>query len=163
MSNKNLAIYLKDHFAGSEGALAILDHIEEVHGDGAAGTLARTLRPQFQSERVVLKQLLTRLDDETSVPRRVFGWLSEKGLELKLKVDDSSGGALHLLEAMEMLALGVHGKRGLWVALGASHEAVPAIATVDYDALARQADTQRSLIELVRLGAALTVITTSDS
>ena len=154
MSTENIAIYLKDHYAGSEGALAILDHIEEVHSDGAAGAMARTLRPQFVGEREVLKQLLSRLNDETSVTRRVFGWLSEKGLELKLKVDDSSDGPLHLLEAVETLALGVHGKRGLWVALDASRTTVPALAAVDYEPLTRQADAQRTLIETVRLGAA---------
>ena len=37
-----------------------------------------------------------------------------------------------------------------------------AIATVDYDRLTRQADEQRSLIELVRLGAALKVISHGD-
>lgn len=158
MSKKNLAIYLKDHFAGSEAALAILDHIEAVHGSGPAATMARTLRPQFEGERDVLKELLLRLNDETSAPRRVFGWLSEKGLELKLKVDDAGGGALHLLEAVEALAIGVHGKRGLWVALGASRTPDVTIPAVDYDRLTRQADEQRSLIELVRLGAALKVI-----
>ncbi len=162
MPNEHLAIYLKDHFAGSEAAIAILDHIEEVHGDGAPGEMVRTLRPQFQSERDVLKQLLARLSEETSVPRRVFGWLSEKGLELKLKVDDSTDGPLHLLEAVEMLALGVHGKRGLWIALAESRTAVPELATVDYDGLTRQAEAQRALIETVRLGAASSAFAARD-
>jgi hypothetical protein len=162
VSNKHLATYIKDHFAGSEGALAILDHIENVHGAGAAGAMARTLRPQFQSERAVLSKLLARLGDEASLPRRVVGWLSEKGLELKLKVDDPSDGALHLLESVEMLALGVHGKRGLWVALAVSRESNPALATEDYDALIAQAEAQRALIELVRLDAGKAAFAESD-
>ena len=153
MSNRNLATYIKDHFAGSEGALAVLDHIEKVHG-GAAADMARTLRPQFQSERAVLSKLLACFGTEESLPRRVFGWLSEKGLELKLKVDDPSDGALHLLEAVEMLALGVHGKRGLWVALAASRDNIPALATEDFNALTAQAKAQRALIESVRLAGA---------
>jgi hypothetical protein len=153
VSNKHLATYIKDHFAGSEAALAILDHIERVHG-GDAGELARALRPQFQGERVVLSRLLASLDTEESLPRRVAGWLSEKGLELKLKIDDPADGALHLLEAVEMLALGVHGKRGLWVALAASRDNIPALANDDYAALIAQAEAQRALIETVRLAGA---------
>ncbi|MBA2685849.1 MAG: hypothetical protein H0U66_15295 [Gemmatimonadaceae bacterium] len=154
MSNNNLATYLKDHFAGSDGALAVLDHIEREHGNGAAGAMARMLRPQFQSERQVLEALLAGLNDESSMPRRVFGWLSEKGLELKLRLDDSSHGPLHLLEAVEMLALGVHGKRGLWTALDASRAAIPALGNVDYAHLTKQAEEQRTLIESVRMSAA---------
>lgn len=150
MSNKHLATYIKDHFAGSEGALAILDHVEKVHG-GSAAAMAQTLRPQLQGERAVLSRLLASLDTEESLPRRVAGWLSEKGLELKLKMDDPTDGALHLLEAIEMLALGVHGKRGLWVALDASRGKIPALATEDYDALIAQAESQRALLEVVRL------------
>jgi hypothetical protein len=86
--------------------------------------------------------------------RRVFGWLSEKGLELKLKADDPSDGALHLLEEVEMLALGVHGKRGLWVALAENRASIPALATEDYVALIAQAEAQRALIETVRLAGA---------
>ncbi|MEP7088135.1 MAG: hypothetical protein ABI884_12595 [Gemmatimonadota bacterium] len=154
MSTTNLATYLKDHFAGSEGALAILDHIEREHGHGAAGAMARTLRPEVQSERQVLEALLAELNDESSVPRRVFGWLSEKGLELKLRLDDSSHGPLHLLEAVEMLALGVHGKRGMWTALEASRAAIPALGNVDYAQLTKQAEAQGALIESVRMSAA---------
>jgi hypothetical protein len=154
VSNNHLATYIKDHFAGSEGALAILDHIERAHGAGAAGDMARTLRPQLESERVVLTRILAALGEEVSLTRRVFGWLSEKGLELKLKADDPSDGALHLLEEVEMLALGVHGKRGLWVALAESRGRVAALATEDYAALIAQAEAQRALIETVRLAGA---------
>jgi hypothetical protein len=156
--NKDLAIYLKDHHAGSEAALAILDHIEEVHGEGAAGDMVRRLRPEFIAERQVLTTLLGMLDDASSLPRRMFGWLSEKGLELKLKADDASEGPLHLLESTEMLALGVHGKAGLWRALNASRDLESSLATVEYEPLISQAEAQRALIETVRMGAARSAI-----
>lgn len=154
----HLATYLKDHDAGSEAALQILDHIEASHGDGAAGQMARTLRPQFLEERRHLQSLLEKLDDSTSVSRRVAGWLSEKAVRLKLAADDPADGVLRLLEAVELLGLGVYGKLGLWKALAANRAIVPALAAVPLERLILQADSQRALIESVRLEAAQHVI-----
>ena len=64
--------------------------------------------------------MLQSLDDSFSAPRRLFGWLSEKALQLKLMADDPDNGALRLLESVELLGLGVHGKRGMWKALDAN-------------------------------------------
>jgi len=156
--NNHLATYLKDHDAGSEAALQILDHIEASHGDGAAGQMARTLRPEFLDERRQLRSLLETLDDSPSISRRVAGWLSEKAVRLKLAADDPADGALRLLEAVELLGLGVHGKLGLWKALAANQAMVAALAAVPLERLIRQAESQRALIESVRLEAARNVI-----
>ena len=45
-----------------------------------------------------------------AVPLRHFA-------RLKLRMDDASGGDFRLLEACELVAVGIEGKRGLWVAL----------------------------------------------
>lgn len=158
MTSSDLAIYLKDHDAGSEAALQILDHLEEHHGAGAIGEMARTLRPQFHSERAQVHALLHSLDDSFSAPRRLFGWLSEKALQLKLMADDPDNGALRLLETVEMLGLGVHGKRGMWKALDANKACVPLLEKVPFAALIAQAEEQEALIESVRLVAAKEVI-----
>lgn len=154
MSRNHIAIYLKDHLAGSEAALEILDHLERTHGTGMVGDMVRRLRPEFIGERQELARLLDQLDASTSVPRRVFGWLSEKALELKLIADDPGDGTLRLLEAVETLELGVHGKLGLWKALAANEQLVPVLSTVQYEPLIRQAEAQETLIESVRLDAA---------
>jgi hypothetical protein len=154
VSRNHIAIYLKDHLAGSEAALEILDHLERTHGTGMVGDMVRRLRPEFIGERTELTRLLDQLDASTSVPRRVFGWLSEKALELKLIADDPGDGTLRLLEAVETLKLGVHGKLGLWKALAANEQLVPVLATVQYEPLIRQAEAQETLIESVRIGAA---------
>jgi hypothetical protein len=154
VSRNHIAIYLKDHLAGSEAALEILDHLERTHGTGMVGDMVRRLRPEFIGERQELARLLDQLDASTSVPRRVFGWLSEKALELKLIADDPGDGTLRLLEAVETLELGVHGKLGLWKALAANEQLVPVLSMVQYEPLIRQAEAQETLIESVRLDAA---------
>jgi hypothetical protein len=154
VSRKHVATYLNDHFAGSQAALEILDHLESSHGTGTVGEVARRLRTEIIDERKVIKSLLDQLDASASVPRRVAGWLSEKALELKLIADDPGDGYLRLLEAVEALKLGVHGKLGLWEALQASEDIMPVLATVEYQPLIRQAEAQETLLESVRLEAA---------
>jgi hypothetical protein len=154
VSRDHIATYLKDHLAGSEAALEILDHLERTHGTGIVGDMVRRLRPEFIEERKEIGKRLDQRDQSTSVPRRVVGWLSEKALELKLIADDPGGGSLRLLEAVETLKLGVHGKLGLWKALEANEQLIPVFATVQYEPLISQAEAQETLIESVRLDAA---------
>ncbi|MEP7065543.1 MAG: hypothetical protein ABI889_05885, partial [Gemmatimonadota bacterium] len=151
MSRTHLAVYLKDHLAGSQAGLEILEHIEASHGNGSVGDITRRLRAEITGEREVLQQLLNRLDASTSTPRQIVGWLSEKAVELKLYADDPGDGALRLFEAVEAIKLGVHGKLGLWKALEANAPNVPVLATVDYQPLIRQAEMQEELLELLRL------------
>ena len=158
MLSSDLATYLKDHDAGSEAALQILDHLEKQYGSGPVGDMARTLRPQFLSERSQVHRLLTSMDDSFSAPRRLFGWLSEKALQLKLMADDPDNGPLRLLETVELLGLGVHGKRGMWKALEANKDCVSVLESVPFAALIAQAEAQEQIIESVRLSAAKDVI-----
>ena len=153
MPNKHLAIYLKDHLAGSAAGLEILEHIESKHGDGSIGDITRRIRAEILGEREILEQLLDRLDQSKSAPRRVASWLAEKALELKLVADDPGDGALRLFEAVESLKLGVHGKLGMWKALAANARHVPVLATIDYEPLITQAAAQEELLEFLHLEA----------
>jgi hypothetical protein len=153
VAHEHLAIYLKDHLAGSEGGLAILEHIESAHGVGRIGEITRRIRAEIVGERKVLTTLLERLDASASVPRRIAGWMSEKAMELKLKADDPGNGALRLFEAVEAIGLGVHGKLGLWKALAANAQRIPELATVEYEPLIKQAEEQEELLEILRLEA----------
>jgi hypothetical protein len=150
---KHLAVYLKDHLAGSQAGLEILEHIEAEHGVGRIAEITSRIRREIEGERTVLTQLLAELDASTSVPRRVAGWMSEKALELKLIADDPGNGALRLFEAVEAIKLGVHGKLGLWKALAANAKEIPLLGTIDYERLIRQAEEQEALLEILRLEA----------
>jgi hypothetical protein len=94
--------------------------------------------------------LISRLGAKQSVPRQAAAWVAEKFSRLKLKVDDHSGNKLKLLESLEAVAIGIHGKGSLWRALSV----VPSANGPDYDKLIARADEQRERIEAVRLDAA---------
>ena len=154
MADKDIATYLNDHLAGSIAALELLEHLEAAHAGSDVGQLAAGLRVDVATDRQELEKLMSRLHVAESRTRKVMAWLTEKGTEIKLRLEDPSGGELRLLEALEALSLGIEGKRSLWRALAAAAQDAPALQGTDYEHLAQRAEEQRRRVEAARLEAA---------
>lgn len=153
MADEHIATYLNDHLAGATAAVELLEHLEKAHA-GSVGQAAAGLRAEIEADRQELKALMKRLDIDESSVRKASGWLGGKFTELKLRLEDRSGGDLHLLESLEVLSLGIEGKHGLWQALAATAQDAPALRVADYERLAGRAVEQRSQVEAMRLEAA---------
>ncbi|MGE0517605.1 MAG: hypothetical protein AB7P78_01200 [Candidatus Binatia bacterium] len=154
MAKDQLATYLNDHLAGSVVAIELMEHLEAVHAHSPIGRAVGEVRGEVIADRQALESLMTHLQIPESRTRKATAWVTEKLTELKLRVDDPAAGALRLLEALEAISLGIEGKRSLWLALSAASEGTPALATLDYERLIRRAEEQRSIIEVMRIGAA---------
>jgi hypothetical protein len=151
MSEKNLGIYLNDHLAGSTAALELLDRLEKSQPGTDRGKVLAGIRSEVAADRAELEALMGKLHVAKSRSRGATAWLAEKLTRLKLRPGDSISGALGLLEAIEAVALGIHGKLALWRALAAAAEVAPGLQVADFDRLARRAEDQRRKIEKVRL------------
>ena len=154
MSHEHIATYLNDHLAGSVVALELLENLEEMHDGTPAGQVLAEVRADVTADQQELKALMVRLDVSESRIRKSTAWLAGRAAELKLRVDDPADGALRRLEALEILELGIGGKRALWRALAVAAEAEPALRLADYDHMARRAEDQRARVEQLRLEAA---------
>ncbi|HEU4641132.1 MAG TPA: hypothetical protein VFS44_01670 [Gemmatimonadaceae bacterium] len=156
MSDAHRTTYLNDHLAGAVAALELMEHLEKAYGedDPSMARFFAELRADVEADRRTLESLMDRLHVDRSATRQTTAWLAERAVRLKLRLDDPSGGPLRLLEALETLGTGIHGKVALWCALAAAAERDPALRGTDYDALARRAEEQRARLEAVRLGAA---------
>jgi hypothetical protein len=154
MADKHVATYLNDHLAGSVVAVELLEHLEKAHAGTETGRFAAGLRADIEEDRRELVALMERLQVTVSSPRKAAAWLAEKVTELKLKMDDPAGGALRLLETIEAVAIGIEGKRALWLALAAASEGNPRLKGPDYGRLEARAVEQRQRAEKVRLAAA---------
>jgi hypothetical protein len=154
MPNESLATYLNDHLAGSVVALQLLDHLEEDGAGTAQASILANVHADIEADRQELEAFMARLGIAVSEPRQATGWLVEKLSELKLHLDDAGDGALRRLEALETVSLGIAGKQALWHALAAAAEDVPELNGLDYTRLARRAETQREMVERLRLHAA---------
>jgi hypothetical protein len=150
----HLATYLNDHLAGSVTAIHLLSHMGTASPKVAQRRFARQLRMEVEQDQLVLQKLMDRLKIKQSGTRKATGWLAQKLTELKLKWDDSSSGNLSLLEHLELVALGIEGKRGLWQALEVVSRSVPGLSATDYHRLTDRALKQHARVESARLQAA---------
>lgn len=149
-----LSTYLHDHLAGSVAALDLLGSLEAGHAGGELGAFFATLTAEVRDDQKELKALIGRLGFTRSPVRQAVGWAAAKAARLKLAISDPAGGPLRRLEAVEALAVGIHGKGCLWRALDAAAASNPALSRLDYEQLEGRAAEQRERVERVRLEAA---------
>jgi hypothetical protein len=158
-----LAVYLNDHLAGAVSALEILETLEQQPDAPDLNRFAAELRTEIAEDRDELERLMCRADIAQSTARRAAAWISEKAVELKVRVDDPNGGSLRIFELIEIVALGIDGKRALWAALATAAAGVPALKGVDYSRLSERADAQRQTTEVRRLQWATTALSRRSS
>ena len=155
MANEYLAIYLNDHLAGSVVAIDLLDYLEAVYAGTDMARFFATLRDEIVADRRQLEGLMQRLQIVESRPRKASAWIAGKFTELKLRLDDKRRGPFRLLESLEAIGLGIHGKWALWRALSAAASANPVLQGIlDYQGLEQRAQEQREAVEILRLEAA---------
>lgn len=151
MADEHIATYLNDHLAGSVAALELLEHLEADHSGAPLERFFVELRADITADRQELESLMDKLKVSESRTRKASAWFAGKVAELKLRLDDPSGGDLRLFESLEALSLGIEGKRSLWLALASAAEASPALKLLDYGHMMRRAEEQRSRVEKLRL------------
>ena len=154
MASAHLKTYLNDHLAGSIAALELLQHLADAHAGTAREPVLRELHADITSDRQELRKLMERLEISESTTRQASAWVAEKTTQLKLLIDDPSGGALRLLESLEVAAIGIEGKQALWHSLRAISSGVPGLEGLDFDRLDERSAHQRDRVETLRLEAA---------
>lgn len=158
MADEFLGIYLNDHLAGALVALELLQHLERAYSGHAVEQFATALRADIEDDRRELRQLMRQLNVAESRARQATAWVAERVTLMKLRLDDWAAGDFRLFEALEALALGIEGKRALWVALAEAAQRAPVLRLLDYDRLVRRAVEQRERVEARRLATALSVL-----
>lgn len=159
MTNKHLAAYLNDHLAGSSTLLELLPHLEAAHsGTDLEHTLAE-LRAEITADRHELEALMERLHISQSIPLKAAAWLAEKVTRIKLILDDLGQGSLHLLEALELIAIGIEGKKSMWEVLESVADRAPGLDGLDYSCLIQKAEDQHRRVNVLRLEAAALALT----
>jgi hypothetical protein len=154
MASSHLLTYLNDHVGGSRSALELIDMLIASHPDADSRALFTGLRADIAADRQTLDHAIVRLGGTPSVLREATGWFADRMTRLKLAIDDPKGSGLRDLEALELLALGILGKRSLWRALAAVQPGVPALGDLDLPQLQSRAEDQYARVEARRLNAA---------
>ena len=150
---KELANYLNDHVAGAVAAVELLEHLVESHKGTPLEKFFENLRADVVADLEVLRKLLQRFTRE-SVVRKAGAWIAEKIARTKVKVAGDKAGDLGLVQALEVLVLGITGKQLLWRALSASLGDSPLLRGADLGKLEERAIDQLERVETQRLEAA---------
>ena len=151
-TTKYLPIYLNDHLAGSTGGLELVKRAAGSNKGTELGTFLEGLTEEIAEDRRALEEIMDLLDVSRDKPKVLMGWATEKLGRLKLNGELFSYSPLSRVVELEGLALGIEGKRRLWVLL---LEMVPdRVGPERLRDLIARAERQRDGVERFRLEAA---------
>jgi hypothetical protein len=150
-NGKHLSRYLNDHLAGSTALINLLQHLQRTRRGEHMHWFFVTLRGEVVADRVSLEGVMDRTQVKKHRHRTATAWLIEKLTRFKLRMDDKGDGALQFLEGLELVEVGIEGKRELWRALAATSEQMPVLKGIDFGNLIQRADEQHERVESVRL------------
>lgn len=158
--SESLGIYLRDHLGGAQVAVELLEGMCKHQEDARYRDLAKRLLPEIQTDDETLRSVIEAIGEDPSAIKNAGGWLLEKLTRLKLGHTRSAG--LELFEALEMLSVGIAGKRSLWKALQIVSKEDRRLNRFDFGTLLHRADDQFQSVEEERLRLAARVFARSN-
>lgn len=151
MMERDLERYLNDHLVGSSGAILMIQHFIDTMEIAEAREFFADLKTSVEADRALLEKLLSSAGMSSSGFLNVAGDLTARIGFFKLRWEGFKPGHLGLFEGLEMIALGIQGKRLLWLALKEVACWFPEWKDVDFAKLELEAITQRDGVELWRI------------
>lgn len=159
MAENSMDTYLNDHMGGATLGSALADQIRDRNEGTPLGDMMAPIAAEIEEDRQTLDDLMEALDVGRNPVKQVGGWVAEKMSRIKFS-GVGPGDAEHgNFMALESLALGVLGKRSLWVALKTVEDQHDTLAKLDLDALIERADAQHDALERARIRAAAGALT----
>ena len=152
-----LSTYLNDHLGGSTAAIALLERFAVRYADSELEVFFRDLLREVQADQRTLRELCERFGP-ISRTRRAAGWLAAQVSRLKLEALTGPRAAFALFEGLEMLGLGILGKRNLWRTLQVVARADSRFDGWDFVALEARAEEQADRVERLRRATALSAL-----
>lgn len=158
----DLERYLNDHLAGSSSAVITIDHLIDTLDESDARDFFVHLKMKVEEDRALLEKLLTSAGMEVTTMIQVAGEVTGRVGFFKLMWEGFQPGGLGLFEGLEMLCLGIQGKRLLWVALKEIAVWFPEWSDIDFSKLELEAIAQRDGVESWRVEAARDTLPSID-
>ncbi len=135
-----LAIYLQDHFAGSEGGVRLAARAARQHRSGELGRFLEWLVQSIREDQDVLRRTMVALDVQPSQTKRVAVIVGELAGRLKSNGNPLGSSPLTPVVELETLTAGVSGKRALWLTLRQLPDG--RLNGIDFEPLIHRADDQ---------------------
>jgi hypothetical protein len=148
-----LAIYLNDHLAAATAIRELARRAAAANRKSRYGPFLEELAGQIEEERESLLEIMRALDIGVDHLKVLSGWGAEKLGRLKLNGRLLGYSPLSRVVELEGLALGVHGKVGLWRSLQRLEADGPRLAKFDLPDLIARAERQLDELDVHRLRA----------
>ena len=148
-----LAIYLNDHLAGATVGVELARRLRGSNeGDPEFGPVLTEICADIEADRETLKRVMDRLGVDQGKLKPLAAILGERVGRLKPNGQLRGYSPLSRLDELELLQIGVVGKRRLWRAL--EHTNADDLSGFDLAALAERATEQLRRLEALHLKAA---------
>jgi len=148
-----LPIYLNDHLAGSTAGVELARRLRSSNEDDEVfGPALAEICAEIEADRETLKAVMDQLGVGQSRVKPAAAVVGERLGRLKLNGQLRGYSPLSRLDEIELLQLGVAGKRRLWRALEHTHD--EDLSGFDLGALAERATSQLRRLEALHLKAA---------
>jgi hypothetical protein len=145
---------LQDHFAGATAGADLARRAAGSNRDGEGYDAAlRELAGEIDEDRDSLRSLMDQMHVGADRVKQLAAWTGEKAGRLKLNGHFFAYSPLSRLEELELLALGVTGKRALWRTLHLLARQEPRLSASELERLISRADEQLEKIEACRRNA----------
>jgi len=155
--SKYLPIYLNDHLTASTFALELAGRAARENRGSELGDFLADLRLDIERDRRTLEEIMASLGVGKDPLKRPLGWIAEKLGRLKLNGELLHHSPLSRTVELEVLSLGIEGKRLLWLALAQTHG--DQIGATRLTQLVARAEEQRAGVERHRLETARHALT----
>jgi hypothetical protein len=157
-TSNHLSAYLNDHLAGSVAIVNLLEHLKQTEAGKGVERFLVELRGDVVADQLTLEAVMRRAQIKKHLLRTATARMVGAVGRLKLRFDDTGDGTLLLLEAFEMVEVGIEGKRSLWQALAATAELTPLLQGINFDHLIKRAEDQHRRVEVIRVETARTAL-----
>jgi hypothetical protein len=141
--DRALAVYLRDHFAGSTAGLALARRCRREYGGTALGEVLAPIEAEIEEDRRALQAIMSRLGVTPSSFKSALGAVAEAVGRLKSNGRIFRRSPSTPLVELEGLAAGIVTKRNLWRSLRAVASGwVPVLDVGELDRLIERATSQ---------------------
>jgi hypothetical protein len=160
MAFNPLRTYLHDHLAGSRSALKLLHDLRQSHAGDEIGELADELHREVSTDRATLRKIGKHIGVRRSLLKEAGAWIGTQLSRPKLERDAPED--FGTFQKLEVLSLGIEGKKMLWRTLAHAAKTDRRLAGFDYDRLRRRATSQREKVDQAGLALSTAVLIPRD-
>jgi hypothetical protein len=153
MNQRMIGIYLNDHLAGSVMGSRLAKRIARQNEGNEYGTKVAGIAREIEEDKATLHELMDRLGIGERRAQMAMAWVAEKAMRLKPNGRLLRYSPLSRVLELEALTMGITGKLELWRSMEAVENGAK-VPGFDFTQLAQRAETQRDLVEDLRVRAA---------